>query len=100
MARYRVYFNVGWCSLDVQAEDRKEAITKVWQDLDELSHGAVEGLRLGSYTVSEEHTVDLGCAETKRPAAGAPAETALSVPDFPSMAAPPAARARQSFPPR
>ncbi len=60
MGWFRVYFNVGWCSMDVQAKEREEAITKVWETLNDLRHGAVEGFRLGSYTVSAQHTLDLG----------------------------------------
>lgn len=63
MRLFRAYFNVGWCSMDVQAEDRKEAIRKVWEALDKLSHGAVAGLRLGSYTVSAQHIRELGDGE-------------------------------------
>ncbi len=73
MGWFRVHFNVGWCSLDVQAANRREALTKVREALDELRHGAVEGLRLGSYMISEEHTVHLERAGRDGPAAGAPA---------------------------
>ncbi len=63
MGWFRVYFHVGWCSLDVRAEDRVEANRKVWEALDKFSHGAVEGLHLGGYMVSTQHIRALGEAD-------------------------------------
>ncbi len=57
MGWFRVYFNVGWCSMDVQAEEREEAITKVWETLNDLRHGAVEGFRLGRLIALRIHTL-------------------------------------------
>ncbi len=60
MECFRVYFHLGWCSADVRAEDSAAAARQVWKALDELSHGAMKGLRLGSFTVSDQHTRTLG----------------------------------------
>ena len=59
MGLFRVFFDIGWSSVVVRAENRAEAIEKVWSALGELRHGAVDGLRLGSYMVSAEHTLNL-----------------------------------------
>ena len=58
MGWFRVYSNVGG-SLVVRAESREEAIKQVWVTLEELTRGAVEGLRRGSYIVAEERIVGL-----------------------------------------
>ncbi len=52
MGWYRVSSNFG-SSVVVRAENREEAIKQVWNALEELSRGAVEGLRRGSFVVSE-----------------------------------------------
>ncbi len=59
MALFRVFFDIGWSSAVVRAENREAAIEKVWNALSELRHRAVEELSLGSYMVSGEHTVEL-----------------------------------------
>jgi hypothetical protein len=53
MGWFRISTNFG-SSVVVRAGNREEAIKQVWNALEELSRGAVEGLRLGSYVVSEE----------------------------------------------
>ncbi len=60
MRRFRVFFNVGWCAVDVPAANSAAAMQQVWETLDLLGHGAIEGLSVGSYTVSEQHILDLG----------------------------------------
>ncbi len=59
MGWFRVYFDVGWSSVVVRAESREEAVKEVWKALEEWSRGAIEGLRLGSYMVCEERTLNL-----------------------------------------
>ncbi len=59
MGMFRVCFDIGWSSVVIHARSREEAVEKVWEALGELGHGAVEGLRLGSYMVSVEHAVEL-----------------------------------------
>ncbi len=90
MGWFRVAFRVGWCAVDVHAEDGVDAHRKIWDALDQLSHGAVEGLRLGSCTLSTQRIRELGNADNPGPKAGAP--TCLS--------APPAARGAREGPHR
>lgn len=52
MGWYRVSSKFG-SSVVVRAESREEAVRAVWNVLEELSRGAVEGLRRGSFVVSE-----------------------------------------------
>ncbi len=63
MRRFRIYFNIGWCSAEVHAANREEAVRKVWVALDEVGHGAIAGLRLGSYTISAEDAHELEADE-------------------------------------
>ncbi len=52
MGWYRVSSKFG-SSVVVRAESREEAVRAVWNALEELSRGAVEGMRRGSFVVSE-----------------------------------------------
>ncbi len=59
MGWFRLHFDIGRSSVVVHAERREEAVEEVWRALEDWSRGAVEGLRLGSYVVSEETSLNL-----------------------------------------
>ncbi len=58
MGWYRVSCKVGG-SIIVRAESREDAVRQIWNALEELSRGAVEALRIGSYAVSEEPAIEV-----------------------------------------